>query len=464
MPALWLPLVWSLHAPLADARRQRRRSIESLREACRADDIAACTALGTRVLDGDGVDSDTAWAANLYRDACAWGAPEACWRLGRLYTTHPQMGTAEQIPPLYRAACEGGWAEACVDLDALEEGGTADGTALLRTACDSGVARGCYALGRRLEAQVWDADALTAAAASFQRACDLGSGEGCRGLAAATRAGRGVPASAEAAAALTERACELGDAAACPKPPAAEPGVLDDPAACQQGDAARCLNLAAAATDPAEVASWLEIACAGRASAGCLQLAGHLWDGRGTAQDRGRSLGLLRAACEAGTEGACPTLENIVRSLGASLSEDCLEGRASAQLCAQLGELLGSGAGGTELLQKTCAGVDRLGCETLALGYASAVGVSGACSPYAPEDCLQEGLRTLGTPSTTSTERRAAAALLLQSCEADVFESCTVLGLLLRGGELLPPEPDRSLNLLRRGCQGWEPTACAVLP
>lgn len=122
-------------------------SNDKLLGVCDSGAYAACTVVGRRYEQGDGISKDEARGASLYTKACDGGQAEACFSLGVLLAEGrgTKQDTARAVT-LYVKACDGGAGMGCFSAgDAYERG--------VGVAKDQVRAKALYASGCKLQDQ-----------------------------------------------------------------------------------------------------------------------------------------------------------------------------------------------------------------------------------------------------------------------------------------------------------------------
>jgi TPR repeat protein len=131
--------------------------VVELRDACDANDPAACGMLGYCFAHGEGVQRDDAKAVELYRTSCDAGVGGACGNLGFMFANGRGVARDDHAAfELYERACKAGSLGDCTNLaNAFELGhGTnrdlARARALFAESCAKGDAVACDSV-RRLD-------------------------------------------------------------------------------------------------------------------------------------------------------------------------------------------------------------------------------------------------------------------------------------------------------------------------
>src|SRR2546430_1912447 len=122
------------------------------KKSCAAGNLNGCFRLGWLTLSGNGVPRDEEKGMQIYADACARGAAEACAYRGLNLIDDSDAKPDDVVATLTRA-CDLGSASGCENLAFLYATGTVVGrddvraTPLFVRACDLGDAHGCYNVG-----------------------------------------------------------------------------------------------------------------------------------------------------------------------------------------------------------------------------------------------------------------------------------------------------------------------------
>jgi TPR repeat protein len=186
--------------------------------------------------------------------------------------------------------------------------------------------------------------------------------------------------------------------------------------------------------------------------------------------------------CAKGHAGSCRELAELLArsvvpaSAMAPAHKACEAGEARA--CTVLGQLLHSGAGGSQddvgarkMFEKACAEGDGVGCTALGKSVA-AVDPTRAlalfergCAGGDVVGCAAAGAQHLGSgaPGAKRDALKARDALA-RACEGGDGPSCATLGVLYDSGDpQLPRQPMLAETMLRRGCMRGSAEACGGL-
>jgi TPR repeat protein len=194
-----------------------------LESACySANDPIACTQLGVRYENGDGVPMDLGRALALYQRGCAGGCAAGCFNQALLYATG--KGVAQDLATaakLYQRGCEGGNALACTNLGVLYRDGRgvprddARAFAFCTQGCSGGNAVGCSNVGYLYETGRGVARSDDKAFEYYRQGCDGGDAVACGTLGWMHYQGRGIEANPTVARSLLQKACSQGNQWAC---------------------------------------------------------------------------------------------------------------------------------------------------------------------------------------------------------------------------------------------------------
>ncbi|MBW2455424.1 MAG: sel1 repeat family protein [Deltaproteobacteria bacterium] len=353
-------------------------------------------------------------------------------------------------------------------------------TAALDLACADGKVAACVEAGERHGRREPSPDGLVRMAASYYRACRGGHDEACVRLAEAFLGGKLAPPRGRRFGHLLGYVCGSegpADGAACMA--AALFG-----RACGGGAAEGCVGLAALIESGrlgkrplAQVHGLLDHACAGGHGASCLDIGRRYRDGSGGApKDASAALTRLEAGCR---------LAVPVDPGADSGAHSEAMGDASAEACADLGDLVARGQG-TEPDLGRAAILFHKGCEAgagqacTALGWATrwgrgvAADVPGALAHFqrgcelgdapacaAAGRATEKGIGTAPEPADAYDLYRRAVDLNREACERGGNQAaCTALGGLLREGRGTAQEPVRGLELQRAACQAGHASGC----
>jgi TPR repeat protein len=233
-----------------------------LRDACAAEDWAACADLADQLYDATDAKPE---AARLYMLACEHAVSDACWDVGLMWEDGIGV-TRDRDRALH-------W---------------------YGLGCALGAPTGCLNGGLLLQDRRGDVAADDAAAVeAFRAGCELGDAKSCTNLGLALDEGRGVAPDPDRALALWRSTCEAGHGTAC----------VDVGAHYQQGQGVPL--------DLAEAFRRYRQACAAESVEGCYRLATLLELGRGTTLDVPAAERLYLAACEHDHALACAAVGRL---------------------------------------------------------------------------------------------------------------------------------------------------------
>ncbi|MEM7528722.1 MAG: tetratricopeptide repeat protein [Pseudomonadota bacterium] len=188
----------------AEARRHR--------EACAADDLVACSALGQMYDEGRGTWADEPLAFAFFLQACKVGVYEACRDFG--YSSRVERGRWQGSMPhlgFLDGACDEGIAEACTQLGWTYKSGD-DGLTEQKARADGYFRRACALGSERDCAQVETPEEKLA---RLRDGCARDEAKACAGLGNMLRRGQGVARDIAASEALLVQGCDLGSGWAC---------------------------------------------------------------------------------------------------------------------------------------------------------------------------------------------------------------------------------------------------------
>jgi TPR repeat protein len=318
----------------------------------------ACTRLGVRSLQGDGMPVSANLAAVYFQQGCEARSPdyEACARLGELYQEGKGVErNVEQARKYLKLGCSYKLRDACERLEALakprssrpsnldawcDPDDTSCGPARsqherevdrLAGGCNRGSAEECVKLGAKLVQPGPDRDPERAAGL-LEKGCDAGVGMGCSILGWLYQNGQGVEKDPARAMELYRKACEGGYAHGC-----SMQGELYLRGIGVAKDAQRALELGEracegqcydgcglagyillspdlGARDAARGLELLDRGCTGGHFQSCAFRGFAIFYGQGAPADRRKGLELLRKACDGDDPSGC-------RLLGAALAE-----------------------------------------------------------------------------------------------------------------------------------------------
>ncbi|MEL7452392.1 MAG: toll/interleukin-1 receptor domain-containing protein [Pseudomonadota bacterium] len=183
----------------------------ALREDCNTGVLEACTGLGFRYENGEGVPVDFDEAVQLYRKACDGGHSMGCNNLGYYH----QIGRVVDMNPtesvrLYRIACVGGEILGCKNLEkTYQDIGNA------RQACDGGNMKECTYLGYEYEQGNRLPEDFNKAIELYRTACNGGNPTGCNNLGYYYELGRVVQKDDAEALRLYRIACDGKETLGC---------------------------------------------------------------------------------------------------------------------------------------------------------------------------------------------------------------------------------------------------------
>ncbi len=246
---------------------------------------------------------------------------------------------------------------------------------------------------------------------------------------------------------------------------------------CEHGDQSACAHLE-------KTHGTLGRECNGEKLSSCVALATMYDLGRGVMPDLDRAGELYERACDGGEPIACNSLGKIYEGgdgrrpdyeRAAKLYTQACESKVEAG-CANLGRLHHLGRGvpqdnerALELLENACKRGSYVGCHSLGLIYFEGEGITR--DPEREKAIFDESCKAGLLPSCRwfaylfqDTDSDRAARIYLKACDSGDGQSCTMLSLLLSGGDRGLYTPERRADLLlKRGCnQGW-PSSCLLM-
>ena len=213
---------------------------------CNANDAAACTALGIRLTDGNGIAKDEKRGADLFLKACNLDNGQACMLWGyALETGRGAYVNPPQSASYYETACKLGTRIGCFNQGINFRDGLGEvkneifALTNFAKSCRMGYAKGCRYEG------VLHADATTMpsnrslAVSAFDKGCTLGDFDSCNKQAWHVEKGMGTPRDLDKAEQLYTKACLGGFELGCqnaklltgkrPQPLAAAPAATQAP-------------------------------------------------------------------------------------------------------------------------------------------------------------------------------------------------------------------------------------------
>lgn len=182
-----------------------------LDQACTAQDLEACSNLGTMYEDGLATKRDISRANALYERACNGGNASGCTLLGISFDKGNGLKRdLNRAKELYAIACDSKNGAGCVNLGGKEYGlgKYFEAANFFERGCNAGSGRGCNNLALMRDAGEGGQKDPADAHQLFERACRLGSGEGCNNAGLNLWNGTGVEQNYEKANVLFEKACK----------------------------------------------------------------------------------------------------------------------------------------------------------------------------------------------------------------------------------------------------------------
>jgi uncharacterized protein len=166
------------------------RAAALYRQACDAGWAVGCSSLGALLVMGEGVPRDPPAGAALVEQACDMGQAEMCSFLGgAMYTGNLVAQDPAQAALLLQRGCYGGAPSGCFLLGEIHRKGLAgrakDGAMardLYGKGCDGGDPVSCYALGVAWEDGIGGAADPARGRGLFEKACGLGMKPACKEL------------------------------------------------------------------------------------------------------------------------------------------------------------------------------------------------------------------------------------------------------------------------------------------
>ena len=183
----------------------------ALRGQCDSGFANACTSLGYKYENGDGVSIDFNEALQLYRRACDGAHFMGCNNLGFYYEKGRVVNEdrAEAVS-LYRMACIGGENLGCTNLEKMYED-----ISSARQACNDGTMKKCTYVGYEYEQGTRLPQDFNKALELYRTACANGDPTGCNNLGYYHQLGRIVQKDAAEARRLYQIACDGGEELGC---------------------------------------------------------------------------------------------------------------------------------------------------------------------------------------------------------------------------------------------------------
>jgi len=372
-------------------------------------------------------------------DQCDRGEPRSCTLLSAMLATG--QGVAKNVDrarKLAHGACEAGYSDGCVWLGTIDD----------------------------------EARQHENAVASYERACAAGAGRGCTLLAAMVRVGRGLAADSGRARQLLERGCASGDVEACVVLEGGEPlGVGDDERdrralaqakrACEQGKPRGCATLGVyyaygigVEPDPVRGYSVLSQECEQKKNPfACIQQYTAMFYGIGTGTEddgpwrRRQSLSKLNEVCDkAGSFTSSKAERDALCAASKSLDlweviqypetlpnrELACDGADYGRACYIVGRVYDGGLAGAKRDVVKARAAHQAACLR---------GIAPSCAYWA-DALVAEG---------ATVDDAVLRKLYDRGCtEARV--GCGALGDRHRDGRGVTRDPNKALDLYRRGC------------
>ncbi len=292
------------------------KALDLFRQACDRGDPLACLNLGNRYEQGRGVEPSEAAAKELYRrvcdggyddgcaklaamqeaarqrEECAEGKPDACTSLGLRYREGDGVTWShERSVDFLRQACDGGDARGCRELANAER--ISRDLDRHRQGCEAGAPESCTDLALMYRNGTGVRKSYERAAELYRRGCNGGDGRGCTWLGIHYHKGEGVPESRSQAASLFQQGCTKGHATGC-----ANLG-----GAYRNGDGVR--------KDPARALQLFRRGCNGGSPHGCYWLGKMYEKGEGgVGKSPSEARRWFRKACDGGSRPACSALKS----------------------------------------------------------------------------------------------------------------------------------------------------------